>query len=389
MEYQQGINNNELKRKNRGLVLQLICCGRILSRVDVAKKSGLTKMTVTNIVNQFIQDHYLVERKAIATSSAGRNPIRLDIAPTAPKVVGVYISRNALTVIVTDLKLRKLYADRLPLKEETRFTLTVKLFRLLDRAVKQYKSHRILGIGIAAIGPLDCANGILLNPNHFFGITNYPVAELLNRHYRIPVILNNDTNAAALAEKMFGEVRNLQNFIYLGLDNGVGAGIISNGQLYQNRSGLAGEIGHISVDYKGERCSCGSRGCLETLVNIPVILKNMEALLKRPVTADLIPLFGDEEPCFPYFKKILHILSAALTGVVNLLDPECIVIGHQGVYFPDEFLELMEEEINRHILAKGYTHVRVVKSSFETDAPLYGSVCCVLNQVFCGELPLI
>ncbi len=69
MEYQQGINNNELKRKNRGLVLQLICCGRILSRVDVAKKSGLTKMTVTNIVNQFIQDHYLVERKAIATSA--------------------------------------------------------------------------------------------------------------------------------------------------------------------------------------------------------------------------------------------------------------------------------------------------------------------------------
>lgn len=387
-----GVNSVRQKHLNHGLVLKMIATGDSVSRIDISRRIGLTKMAVTNIVGELIAKGYAVEKETVSNAAVGRNPVVLDISPRAPKIIGVYISRLSLTAILADMKLRVLHRTAFSLCGESAGTLTDKLYAAVDRAFAYLKEYcpgdTVPAIGVSAIGPLDSKRSVILNPRDFFGISNYAVGRLLGERYGLPVISNNDMNAAALAENLYGIGRQTQNFFYMGLTAGVGSGIVSQGELFQNRSSFVGEIGHMSFNVSGApECSCGMRGCLEQYVSIPVVTARLgEASGIRDLTYDRIgELWGDTR-CTEVFDEVADKLSVALTNVVNLLDPRCIVIGHEGVYLPDECLCRIESFINSHILAAGYSTVNVVRSGFGDLAPLAGSACCVLEELFGGNL---
>lgn len=384
MAQRKGINQTHLKTRNRGLVLQLIAAGTDVARPDISRRTGLTKMTITNIVSELIEQGYVEEQNVAATAAVGRNPITLDIAPHAPKTVGLYISRETVTVILADLKLRVLFSRSRFLQNETADSLLDKLSELTEMAVAR-TADPLLGIGIASIGPLDKRTRTLLNPTNFFGIRDLPLAERLEARFGLPVYLQNDMDAAAMAERLFGHGQQLDNFLYIGLSNGIGSGLISDGRPYRGGSGYSGEIGHISIDHAGPPCGCGSRGCLELYASMPTVLSRLQEAVGEPLTyADLAQL--EHHPaCVPIFTDITEKLATALVGTVNLLDPQFLFIGHEGIWLPDSYLTLLEDILNRRILAAGHKYIPVAKAAFGTQSPLLGSVCTILYELFSGH----
>ena len=386
MPIKKGINSNDIKQTNRGLVLKMVSVESGLSRSTIAKQIGLTKMAVSNIVSELIEDGYLAETQAAPVAGAGRNPVLLDIAPHAPLVAGVYLSRDSLSVICTDLKLQEKYRQSVVLCNETAESLRDKLRALTDDMLAA-QTEKVLGIGVSAIGLLDIRSGLLLNPRNFFGIQNFPIVRLLKEWYGLPVLLHNDMKAAALAEKLFGHWKDTNNFIYLGITNGIGSGIISDGQLFRDSCDTAGEIGHLSLDMNGPVCSCGRRGCLEAYISMPLILKRIQEACDLPsLTADRLDEIADDWRAIPILEDMTDKLAFALTDMVNLLDTEVIIIGHEGSYLPHRYLEQLSDEINLHIFSAGYKKIEVCPSSFGTEAPLLGSVCCMLASLFSGEI---
>ena len=384
-----GINASDIKERNRGLLLRLLCCEGVDSRIEMSRQSGLSKMAVTNITAQLIQDGWLEETHLTETNRVGRNPMSLALSSRSPRVLGLYISRKQITAVLADAGCTILYRESEPLKEgETQETLLEKCLSALRLVRKASPDTPLLGIGVAAIGPLDCDRGVLLNPRNFFVISQVPLKEVLEKEWNLPVIFNNDMNAAALAEALFSPKRS-REFLYLGISDGVGAGIISDGRLFQNSGGFVGEIGHFAINENGPLCSCGNRGCLELYVSMPVILEQVAAALqleKDKIAPEQLQQTLLSPACASINRELESHLSYALTSAVNLLDPERVLFGHEGVFLPDSLLQNIEKQINKKILASGYRKIRVQKSSFGREAPLVGSVCYVLDKVFSGNL---
>lgn len=390
MAERKGINHTDLKNRNRGLVLQQIACQETPTRTQIARDIGLTKMAVTNIVTEWMRAGWVEETQSAPSLSAGRNPVVLAVAPGAPLAIGLYLSRTCAAMLVADLRLHVLWLKRRVLQEETRDSLTDKLVELLREAMAWRESNRpeatVCGLGISAIGTLDVSGGQLLSPTDFFGIQDYPIASRLQEACNLPVWLHNDMKAAALAEKLYGAGRPLQNFLYVGITAGVGAGIVSDGRLYQEASGLVGEIGHMSIDYRGPICRCGARGCLETYISIPVLLERLRAATGRDWAPTALADAVRHPAAWAVLQDAADILAVALTNAVNLFNPACIFLGHEGAFLPDDWLQRIEDTMNHYILASAYRHVPVRRSYFGSTAPLLGSACVVWQELFAGRL---
>lgn len=384
MGERRGMNHTHLKSRNRGLVLQLIAAGRNFSRPEISRHTGLTKMTITNIVSELMEQGYVTEQDVAVASAVGRKPAILDIAPHAPKAIGLYLSRETVTVILTDLKLQVLFSRSKFLQNETAETLAQKLVELTELAIR-HTEDPLLGIGISSIGPLDPISRTLLAPPNFFGLRTFSPADILEERFHLPVYIQNDMDAGALAEKLFGFGQPLDNFLYLGLTNGIGSGLISGGRLYRGGYGYSGEIGHVSIDFAGPLCNCGNRGCLEMYISMPLILKQLQEKVTERITyADFAQLESLPE-CHAIFQDMTEKLATALVGAINLLNPQHIFIGHEGIWIPDTYLELLEDLINQRILASGHEHIMVTRSAFGTQSPLLGSVCSIYHELFSGH----
>ena len=385
----KGLNNNHLKTTNRGTVLRLIAGGRV-SRTDIAQNMELSKMAISKIVGELLDEGYLTEKTIESDGAVGRNPLMLDISESAPQAVGIYISRNEVSALLCDLKLNTFFERRIPLKDETPEKLREKIFELCDAVVdhheKNHPNNDLLGIGVSSIGPIDPSGGIILNPTNFYGICNFPVMRELEERYSLPVFCDNDMNASALAENIYGIGKEYGCFIYIGITNGIGSGAILNGRLFSNESLSIGEIGHTCINFDGPLCSCGNRGCLELYSDMTVILKRLsEASGQAAVTPEMIAGLSSRPECDAVLRDVAAKLSVALINTVNMLDPQCIVIGHEGAHLPEKYLAALDETINRGILASQYKTVRILRSTFFDRAPLLGSACLIFEKLFSGD----
>ena len=379
-----GTNQRHSKSHNRGLVMRLICTNNGITRQAITKSTGLTKMTTTNIVTDLIHCGLVVEAQA-RNENVGRNPAVLTISPSAPKIIGVTVSRKKVDVVLSDLALGILEHRTEMLDEENGHTLLMKIRRLIDSI--ECDKKEILGIGIASIGQWDIRQKKLVSIVNFGQVKELDIGRELEETFGCPVFVNNDMNAATMAEKLFGNARDLTDFIYLGITNGIGAGIVTNGRMYQQSSGLAGEIGHMGINPNGKKCLCGNRGCLELYASVPV----MEQKLREVTGLDLsferycaLPLTPEINEVFlDVCDKIVY----AMVSVVNLLNCQAIIIGSEGCYLPETHIRYMEKLVNE-MKYSPMENVRVMKTAFSLNTSIYGSVCCVLNQIFTGSLEL-
>ena len=382
-----GINNETLKRRNRGLILQLIATGECATRTDLTGRTGLSKMSVSNVISEFLDQGIVEEQAPLTVRGQGRNPIALTLSPRAPRLIGLHIFQDECVAVRCDLRLRVEAECRVPMDAERARHLEAELFRAVDRVLPP-PPGRVLGIGIGSTGPVELRRGMILNAPRLFGVHDIPVVAGLSARYGLPVAFDSQYNCAALAEKYFGAGRPYQDFLFVGVSNGVGSGVIAGGQVLRSEAGLTSELGHISIDWRGNPCSCGNRGCLETYVSTGVLVPRLRAacgvetdfpgycrLLETGAAPELGPVFGE----------MVEALACGLTSAVNALNPQAVLIGHDGAYLPDGCLRDLEARINAQKLASGCP-VRVLRPALGPRAQVRSSACCLLPRVFEGEM---
>lgn len=392
METRSGMNNDTLRLRNRGLILQLLAVDGPLSRVELSRRTGLSKMSVSNIIAEFDERGFIEVHDVVSSPGSGRNPVALKLSAKAPKLIGLFVFRDECAAVLCDMRLNVLRERRAVIRDGDAPRLPDILFSLVDAV---YPSDEIpLGIGVGSIGPLDLRNGVILDAPRFHGVHDFPIVQLLKERYGLPVRLDGQYDCAALAEKYFGAAKEYRDFIFLGISTGIGSGLVSRGELLRSAAGFSSELGHMSIDWRGNPCVCGNRGCLETYAGLQVIAPRLRRAFGVPesefqsIDADFQRFCREAErdgasPAHTVLNDMVRALASGLTNAVNLLDPQAIVIGHSGVWLPDRSLSDLEEKITKQRLAK--RPVKIVRSAFGAEAQIRGSACCLLDRVFRGE----
>lgn len=394
----RGSNHQSTKIQNRLMVLKLICTGTDVSRIEISRQTGLSKMSVTNIVNELIAEGYVTDRAGqLKNDSIGRNPISLEPNTDIYRVVGIYIARDYAIATLSNLKCDILFETKCDFSfEESENSFTEKIKSLVACILYSDKitDKKVIGIGISCIGPLDIRQGIILEPPNFHSISSVHIQEYIKEEFGYEVYLNNDMNASALAEKLYGKGKNINNFVYVGITNGIGSGIIANNALFEGSTGFGGEIGHMTINFDGPKCACGNNGCLELYASIPNIVEQARSSVALGVDSSLgkydaiewkdivLEAYIGDNLAFNLIDRLCLYTSIGLVSLVNFYDPQVIYLGHDIAFAGDLVKTKLEAYMNDKILSRRYKYIPIEISAFGENAPLIGSAAIVLDRLF-------
>lgn len=396
-----GTSHSDMRAYNRGLVLKHIATGQESSRIDIAKASGLTKTAITNVVTELMNNDIVCEQPThLEQAGFGRPKVRLVISPKAPLVGGVLIRRGTIAAILGHISGEIVDCEVLnytgPIDPDDVVNFLLKSFPIL----RQRHPSRLLAIGVSAPGLIDNQTGEILNPPDLFSRDcNLPIVPILQEHVHPIVYFMHDSTANALAEKLYAPPGALgDNFAFITLANGIGAGLYLNGSIYEGSIGKAGQLGHIPVTLDGRPCQCGGSGCLKQYSSLE---RMVEFIQERLPLLPNHPLLGTESPgfaqilalaeqgdplCRMALKDYAHPLGIALTGLVNLLDLSTLIIHHEG---EGNFLRnLLQEELNARIFNVHRPPIPVLPPRLGQKAPFVATLAIVSDQVFNGALPI-
>lgn len=339
----RGMNRDNQKRLNRGLVLRLIATGQCSSRTDLAERMGLTKAAISQITAGLLADGFLQETTRTNTEERGRNPVGICIAKTAPKFAGFLMQRNFCEAVICDMQLNILDRHRIECRVwENNEKLIEEMYASLDEVLER---HNVCAIGVGCIGPLDIKAGKILEP-FYCGIKNLEIRKLLEERYHLPVIVDHDNQSAALAEYLYGAARECQDVLLISANQGVGCGILVDGERVHSFSGYSPEIGHIPVETDGLECICGNRGCLERYVNSDrMMIEFFET------TGEIMPYWefskmSARSEIDDIFRKAVRRLDSAIISTINIMNSQVVILGGDLCWWPERYLRMMEDEIN-------------------------------------------
>jgi len=246
----------------------------------------------------------------------------------------------------------------------------------------------VVAVGVASPGPIDFEQGKILTPPHFPDLHNMPLVNRLQNDLGLPVYLEHDSAAAA---RRFVRSTAAANFVYILLHRGIGAGIVIGRQVYRGQHGFAGELGHVSFDSEGEPCACGNRGCLENVAGTTAIELRYARLCKAPLPLSAIAELaraGDPLALLS-FEQAGRALGWAAVNLVNLFDPELLVLGGPGATYAD----LLIPSLRHHLNTRAYPylgwgeHLQILVDPL-TNPIGPGAAECALEAIYLGDIPL-
>jgi len=247
----------------------------------------------------------------------------------------------------------------------------------IDKAIhmlKQSKKVKINGIGIGAPGPIDYEKGIVVEAPNLPGWKRVRLKEIFQRKYKIPVYVDNDANCAALAEAWFGAGRNARHFLYMTVSTGIGGGIVINKKIYRGANGSAGEFGHMVIDSKGPRCGCGHIGHLEAYASGTAIRRRTGM---RALAVELAARQGDKK-AQKIIQEIASYLAIGIANLVNIFNPEMIVIGGGLSNMRELLFNPIRKEFKKYALTLPARKVKIVRAKLGTDAGVLGAAALCL-----------
>lgn len=383
---EHGVNQENIQEMNRTLLLHLLRERGVCSRVYLAKKSCLRQATVTNIIGDFIS-WGLVNEVGYLTGSKGRRSVGISIDRDRLGVIGIRLTRHGYSIGIFDLmgnevQCESVYGDRGYLPKEMMDDIIEEVQILLE----QNDSRHILAIGAALPGPYSMKRGRIELMTGIRGWSEIAIKEELESRFGIPVFLEQDANAGALAEYWRDpEAYRNQILVYIADGQGVGAGIISCGELLKGVLGMAGEIGHTSINYKGPRCSCGNYGCLENYCSSTAFTKEINRILadEREYTfADAAELVRKGNSiAIEIFNTCCDNLAAGVVNIINSFNPATIVIDDEmSDIVPEMMLERVVRQVKHRILPEIFDNLKILIG--ETDnAMLHGAALVAIQDI--------
>jgi len=304
--------------------------------------------------------------------------------------IGIDIGGTNITVGLVTKKGKIVRKDKFRTRpKEGKIKTVNRILKAVDGIMKGLQSNSIQGIGIGVAGDIDQKRGIVrFSPNLFW--KNVPIVRLIKKKFNLRVVVDNDANAAAWGAYVLEAGRKAKNLLCVTLGTGVGGGLILNGKIYHGASGSAGEIGHMTLNPQGERCRCGNYGCLETYIGSSYVVKKAvmkirkgeKSLIKKMVggnlksvsseTVQAAALKGDRL-ARGIWKEAGEYLGIALSGVINLLNPEVIVFGGGMAKAGELIFKPMKAEIRKRTFRAPFEKVKFAWTKFGEDLGVIGA----------------
>ncbi len=387
-----------VRELNLSLVLRLIYSQAPLSRAQLALKTGLNKSTVSSLVEDLLSRR-LIHETGTNSMGTGRPATLLEINPQAGCIVGVelgvdYIASMLINFVGEILWHKQVNTDPTESPEKTLDAVLA-----LIREVMAVSHEPILGLSFSIPGTVDLDAGVVIfAPN--LGWHNVPMRDIFSQATGLKVFIENDANAAALAEHLFGAAQHLRDFIFVFCGVGLGGGLFLNGQLYRGKGGYAGEIGHTAIlaEPLQRACHCGQLGCWETYANQYSIIQRVQSRLEsgssslirtlmieqnQPLSLAVIKQaadFGDQ-----YVLEALAEAGTAmgigLVALVNIFNPEKIILGGPVSVVEEYLLPSIRESVSQRAMPEIAVQTDIGISTFGLEASLIGTAAVVVDDV--------
>jgi predicted NBD/HSP70 family sugar kinase len=399
---QAGRNLSDIKMINRSVIFRTIREAETISRSDLAKQTGLNPATITHITRELLDQGLIIEAGP-GESRGGRPSSLLQIHAQHAYIIAVRLSRHNIQAILTDLNLdnvirRMITSSSLAHPADISIPAMLELIESLIQE-SGLDRQKILGIGICAPGPLDARQGILYEPPNFPGWPSTPIRQIVEAEMGFPTFVDNDANAAALAEKLFGSARELDNYVYILIEDGVGGGLMVNGDIYRGEYDVAGEIGHMTIDFNGPQCDCGNFGCLELYASPGSVEDRVrQALLSGrssqiedlvhgrldEVTFDLVvqAALASDPLAQEAIQTFTDALTVGIVNVINTFDPQAVIIGGKIGVARELIFEQLQQQTSQRLMPRGAKSAAILFSKLNSDAPLIGAFSLVLHELF-------
>ncbi|APU13837.1 MULTISPECIES: ROK family transcriptional regulator [Actinoalloteichus] len=388
---------------NRGVVLEGIRSSGAISRVELTALTGLTAPTVSNIVRRLIDDGLVVEAGQ-GRSTGGKRRTLLTLNPTACYAVGVRIDLQGTTYVVIDLAGRVVARAR---HGESSTAPREIIRNIAGQAVGLLGScgidkARVVGVGVAAPGPIDHERGMILDPPNMTHWHDVALRDELAEALGLPVMIDNDATAAAVGEHWLGCAGTARNFASIYMETGIGAGVFIDGQVYRGATSNVGELGHISLNVNGDWCFCGNRGCVELYSAPPAVVAAALAARTTGSWPDLSGAAHDvhadfgrirtaaaagEPPAVRLIEQSARHLAAGVLTMVNLLDLDLIVLcGPAFAGIGHLYTAAIEDVLTTRAFARRGRPLTAVMSPIGEDVSAVGSAALVLHSEFAPQM---
>jgi len=360
----------DTRNKNATTLLRLLLKQDSISRVDLSRITGLTKTTISSIINEFIALGIVEESSIISTGNVGKAPIPLHIRADAVYTVGAHLGRQKVKTVLMDARMNIISREKgLSYEGLSPKGVLERLFLSIDDSMKDAEKHNIKvgAIGIGVPGPLDAQTGIVRHPPKFRGWKDVSLGKIVNERYKLPVWIENDANVGVLAEKWHGGGKDLKNFVYVLVNEGIGAGVVIDDELYQGAYDYVGEIGHtLFYDH-------GKFRYLEDISGVDILIKKARSRgLNIENIKDISNLLQTNDGVVSSIvKQIATRIGAAVIDVIHIIGPEAVFIGGKMAVLGEALIQPIREIVSMYLF--GDQKVDVKLSEISEDAVAIGA----------------
>jgi predicted NBD/HSP70 family sugar kinase len=374
----RGGSLTDLRRANRRAVVTLLRLNGPLTQAEVARATGLSHASVSNIVRDLTD-------QGIVRTTSGRRVSEVTLNPTNGLVGGIDFGNRHVRAAVADFTHAVRAEDQhtLPFGHQASTSVpeaAAMLSALVSGIGRQPGDVQVLAVGLP--GPMERDSGRTTSPAILPGWADFDVKSAFEKALGVRTIVDNDANLGALAEGLWGVGRGLTDFAYVKVSTGIGSGLVLNGKLYRGISGTAGEIGHTTIEEDGPLCRCGNRGCLEVFAAAPALLELLSRSYGDDITLEDVLKLSDEGDigCRRVITDAGRHIGVALANLCNLLSPQMVILGGELALAGDVLLAAVRDSMRRRTVSVPGAAPRVAAGILSERAGVLGALALALQE---------
>ncbi|MEV6417090.1 ROK family transcriptional regulator [Kribbella sp. NPDC051718] len=373
-----------------------------IPRVEIARRTGLSQAAVTKAVAPLIEAGFVTDQPvAVPIDDVGRvelgigRPVSpLTVVPDSISVIGLKVTPTDLIGVTTDFRAGIRAVRHQQVTDTSAESVIKRLAELAKELIETLDDPAdpagpLIGIGVAVSGDVDAQHGVVRD-SPFMGWRDVPVASLLSEQLKVPVVVSNDVRALTVAEHWFGVGVDADSFAVVTIGSGVGCGLYINGEVVSGAHGVSGELGHLPLAPGDLVCTCGRRGCVETVASSDAILARVRETTGQPdldLSGAIELAHNGDEHAREAFDRAGEVIGSALAAMVNLVGPELVVIAGEGVADYDLYDQRMRQAFAEHAFGAA-GDCRLMLRSHTFDDWARGAAATVIRSYVRGEPPL-